>query len=152
MKRNNHRMMEFYTMSVTGIILAAFFLLVISGASAYRSIVTGQEKNNRDRALLSYILTTVKAGDAKGAVHVYTIDGLPILEVEDGDSGCGVRIYQYDGKLFGDYGKLDQGLNPEDALAVGETEIFQIEDLKNGVYLVTTDAGRVFFHVRSNAE
>ena len=152
MKQNNHRMMEFYTMSVTGIILAAFFLLVISGAGAYRSIVTGQEKNNRDGTLLSYILTTVKAGDAEGAVRVYTIDGLPVVEVEDGDSRCGVRIYQYDGKLIGDYGRLDQELNPEDALTVGETEIFQVEDLKNGAYSVTTDAGRVFFHVRSNAD
>lgn len=152
MKQNNHRMMGFYTMSVTSIILAVFFLLVISGASAYSSIVVGQEKNNRDRVLLSYILTTVKAGDAKGAVRVYKVEGRPILEVEDGGSGCGVRIYQYNGKIIGDYGKLDQALNPKDALTVGVTKIFRTEDLGNGAYIVTTDAGRVFFHVRSNAD
>lgn len=148
-KQKTSPIIGFYTMGVAGIIFAVFFLLAISGTGAYRSIVAGQEKNNRDRILLSYVLASVKAGDAKEAVHVYEVDGAPVVSVEEEDSGYGIRIYQYEGKLVGDYGKLDQALNPKDALAVGETETFQVENLGNGTYKVTTDAGNTFFHIKS---
>jgi len=150
MRRKNLPVMGFYTMAVAGIILAGFFLLVISGARAYRSTVAGQERNNRDRALLSYVSASVKAGDAENAVSVYYVDGAPVVAVEEEGSGYGIRIYQYQGKLMGDYGWLEGELDPEEALVVGETEIFQVEDLGNDTYAVTTDAGRVLFHVRSS--
>ncbi len=149
MKRNHHSAMVFYAMGVAGIIMAVFFLLVVAGAGTYRSTVAGQAKNNRDRALISYVLAAVKSGDAAGAVRVYDADGVPVVAVEEADSGYGVRIYQYGGKLLGDYGRLDWELNPEDALVVGETEKFRVEDLGNDTYRVTTDAGRALFHLRS---
>ncbi len=149
MRQNNHPLMGFYAMGVAGIILAGFFLLVISGARAYRSTVFGREQNNRDRTLLSYISASVRAGDAEDAVTVYDKNGLQVLAVEEEGSGYGMRIYQYEGKLVGDYGGLDWDLSPEDALVVGETEVFLIEDLGNGTCRVTTDAGSVLFHVRS---
>lgn len=144
--------MGIYMMGVAGVILAVFFLLVISGAGIYRKAVERREQNNYDRALLSYVLANVKAGDAQGAVQVYEADGAPVVAVEEGNSGYGVRIYQYEGKLMGDYGRLDWELNPSEALAIGETKKFQIEDLGHDTYRVTTDAGRALFHVRSGAE
>lgn len=143
--------MGFYTMGVAGVILAIFFLLVLSGARTYRGTVAGREKNNQDRALLSYLQANVKAGDAEGAVRVYEADGAPVVAVEEGDSGYGIRIYQHEGKLVGDYGRLDWELNPEGALVIGETERFQVEDLGNATYAVDTDAGRTLFHLRSGA-
>ena len=35
------------------------------------------------------------------------------------------------------------------AQVIGETEVFQVEELGNGTYVVITDAGRVVFGVRS---
>lgn len=149
MKQSNHAAMVFYAMGVAGIMMAVFFLLVIAGAGTYRSTVAGQAKNNRDRALVSYVLAAVKSGDAAGAVRVYDADGTPVVAVEEADSGYGVRIYQYGGKLLGDYGRLDWELNPGDALVIGETETFRVEDLGDATYRVTTDAGRALFHLRS---
>lgn len=139
-------------MGVAGVILTVFLLLVLSGARTYRGVVEGQEKNNRSRALLSYFLASVKSGDAQGAVRVFYAEGAPVVSVADGASGYGLRIYQHEGKLMGYYGKLDQEPDPQEALVVGETEKFQVEDLGNATYVVTTDAGRALFHVRSDAD
>lgn len=152
MKQDSRPMTGFYTMGVAGVILAVFLLLVLSGARTYRGVVEGQEENNRDRALLSYILASVKSGDAKGAVRISYVDGAPVVSVEDGNSGYGIRIYQREGKLMGNYGRLDQEPDPGEALVVGKTETFQVEDLGNATYVVTTDAGRALFHVRSDEE
>ncbi len=143
---------RFFTMGVAAVILAVFFLLIILGATAYCGTVAGQEKNNSDRALVSYVLTNVRAGDAKGAVRVYTVNGAPVVAVEEEGSGYGIRIYQYEGKLMGDYGRLDGALNPKTALAIGETKIFRVESLGDDIYRVTTDAGRALFHVRSGTK
>ncbi len=152
MRKNAPQIIGFYTIGAASILFAVFFLLVISGANAYRSIVAVQEKNNRDRILLSYVLANVNAGDAEDAVRVYEVDKAPVVSVEEENSGYGIRIYQYGGKLVGDYGKLDQALNPENALAIGETETFFVENLGNGTYRVTTDAGNAFFHIRSKTD
>lgn len=152
MKQGGRPVRDFYAMGAAGVMMAVFFLLVISGAVTYRGTVARQEKNNRGRALLSYVMTTVKSGDAEGAVRVYMVDGAPVLSVEEGDSGYGVRIYLHEGKLVGDYGYLDWALNPNGALEVGETEVFQVENLGNDIYRVTTDAGRAVFHVITGAD
>lgn len=152
MGQGNNPLRGFYAMGMAGVIMAVFFLLVIFGAGTYRGTVAGQEKNNRDRALISYVLTTVKSGDAEGAVRVYKVDGASVVAVEEGGSGYGIRIYQHEGKLMGDYGQLDGTLNPKGALAIGETEIFQVEAVGNDIYRVTTDAGRALFRVRSGMD
>lgn len=152
MKQTSHQTTGFYTVIAAGIIFAVFFLLILSGTSTYRRIVARQEKNNRDRILLSYVLANVKSGDVDGAVRIYTENDTPVVAVEEGDSGYGIRIYQHEGKLMGDYGKLDQALNPKDALAIGETETFRVEDLGNKTYRVTTDAGSAFFHIKSKMD
>ncbi len=152
MKKHTPKLIGFYAIGATAILLAVFFLLIISGAGTYRNIVEGQAKNNRDRILLSYVLSNIKAGDAEGAVRVYEADGIPVVAVEEEGSGYGIRIYQYEGKLMGDYGKLDQALNPKGAPAIGDAETFLVENLGNGTYKVTTDVGRAFFHVRSGTD
>lgn len=151
MRQGNHPASDFYAVGIAGIILAIFFFAVVFGAGIYRSTVSGQEKNNGDRALNSYVLTNIKSGDAQGAVSIYDVDGNPVIAVEDGDSGYGIRIYQNDGRLAGDYGQLDKALNPAKAMMIGETKVFRVEALENNLYKVTTDAGSSLFYLRSGA-
>lgn len=139
-------------MGAAGVILAVFFLLVMSGARTYRAAVAGQVKNSGDRALRSYVMSYIKSGDAEGAVRVYDVDGAPVVAVEEAGSGYGIRIYQREGKLLGDYGGMDSALNPKRALVIGDTEKFQVEELENDTYAVTTDVGRTLFHVRSGMD
>ncbi len=141
-----------YTMAVAGIFLAGFFLMVIFGAQTYGSIVAEQTENNQERALLSYISTCVRMNDTEGAVSIAKEAGEPVLVIGDGESGYALRIYRYGDCLVEDYGQVDGELSPDMAQVIGETSIFQVEELGNDIYAVTTDAGRVLFGLRSKAE
>lgn len=148
MKKSGSSPVGFYTMGVACLFLAVFFLTVIFGAQTYRSIVAGQTGNNEARAVLSYLTTCMRTYDVEGAVEVYEEDGVTVLSIADGDSGYGLRIYQYQGALLEEYGKLGKELYPEAAQVIGETEIFQVEEVAERTYAVTTDGGRVLFHAR----
>lgn len=148
MKKSGSSPVGFYTMGVACLFLAVFFLTVIFGAQTYRSIVAGQTGNNESRAILSYLTTCMKAYDTEGAVEVYEEGGVTVLSIADGDSGYGLRIYQYQGALLEEYGKLGEELYPEAAQVIGETETFRVEEVAERTYAVTTDGGRVLFHAR----
>ena len=148
MKRNNG-WSGICTMAVAGIFLAGFFLTIIFGAQTYRDIVAGQARNNEARTLLSYISTCVRMNDREGAVSVSEVDGEPVLVIADGSGDYALRIYRYGDSLVEDYGEREGALYPDMAQIIGETEIFQVEELGNDTYAIVTDAGRVVFGARS---
>lgn len=140
-----------YTMGICALFLAGFLLLVILGAQTYRSIVDGQEMNNRTREQLSWLSAVIRANDREGAIYLSesTASGdEPVLVVEDG-SGYASRIYRTDGYLVEDYAAVDAELDPGDALKIGRTGLFQV-DLKpeEGELYVTTDEGSIFLTLR----
>lgn len=148
-KRNISSSVGFFAIAVAGLFLAGFFLAVVFGAQTYRDIVMNQTENNQSRALLSYLTTCAKANDIEGAVEIVYEHDMPVLTITGDDTGYCLRIYQHDGCLVEDYGRADSGLNPSAAQIIGETESFQVEEVAENTYFVTTDAGRVLFHVRS---
>lgn len=148
MKKSGSSLVGFYTMGVAGLFLVVFFLTVIFGARTYLSIVAGQTENNETRAILSYLATCMRTNDTEGAVEVYEEDGITVLAIADGGSGYGLRIYQYQGVLLEEYGRMGDELYPEDAQVIGETAVFQVEEVAERTYAVTTDGGRVLFHAR----
>lgn len=149
MKKYSGSLVTFYTMGIAVLFLAGFFLLVVFGAKTYRSVAGGQEQNNQSRALLSYLPTRVKAVDGRVEIQEgIQGDGSPMLVVTDEASGYAVRIYLDHGSLLEDYGLVDAKPDPSMAQEIGKTEIFQVEELSEGIYAVTTDAGRALFHVR----
>ena len=148
MKKSGGSPVGFYTMGVACLFLAVFFLTVVFGARTYRSIVAGQTGNNETRALLSYLSTCMKANDTAGAVMLYEEAGIRVLSIADGESGYGLRIYQYNGCLVEDYGKLGTALSPESAQMIGETDLFQVEEVAERTYALTTDEGRVLVRAR----
>lgn len=151
MKRNVSSSVGFWAMAVAGLFLAGFFLTVVFGAQTYRDIVRNQTENNQSRALLSYLITCAKANDIEGAVEIAYEHGMPVLVITGDDTGYCLRIYHHDGCLVEDYGRAGAELNPSAAQVIGETESFQVEKVTENTYAVTTDAGRVLFHARSDA-
>ena len=149
MKQDNRSPVTFMTMGIAGFFLAGFFLLVVFGAQTYQGIVEGQSRNNHTRELLGYLATCARANDSEGAVQVLEHEDGPLLVIADGDTGYGFRIYRHEGILVEDYGPLESEVSPQTAMAIGETEVFQVEKQSEGVYAVTTDAGTVLFCARS---
>lgn len=138
----------FFTLGIAGLFLAGFFLLVVFGALTYRNAVETQDQNNSIRALLSYLPTCVKANDTAGAVTCYQEEGGPVLVVADQETGYAIRVYQREGLLLEDYGKLQAPLDPVGAAVIGKTRVFQVEQ-EGSRFTVVTDAGQTVFTARS---
>ena len=137
-----------YTMGIAALFLAGFLLLVTFGARTYRDAAENQANNNDARALLSYLSTCVKGGDAAGNVAVLEEGQGPVLEVRNG-AGYALYIYQNDGKLLEEYKAVGGTLNPQSAGVLGETEVFAVERVTGKILRITTDAGSVLLTLRS---
>ncbi len=145
-----------YMIGIAVLFLAGFLLLVIFGAQSYRGAVTGQSSNMRARALLAYFYTVVRDNDTKDAVTIDNSTYGPVLVIADGDSGYALRLYRFEtengSELMEDFAAIDDELMPESAQTIGQTDIFEVEKLEDGLLAVRTDAGRVLLHVRSEGD
>lgn len=148
MKRQSSSPLGLYTVGIAALFLAGFFLLVVFGAQSYRNTVAEQNGNMASRALLSYLSTTVKGYDTRGAVRIEQGEDGTVLHIADGDTGFALRIYRHDGMLLEDYAAADSPLSPESAQAIGATELFEAA-LSDGLLRLQTDAGEVLLHLRS---
>jgi len=149
LKRPSRSYLGLYTIGVAALFLAGFFLLVVFGAQTYRGTVATQTVNNKDRALLSYFATCISSNDSNGAVYVSDSEYGQVLEIPDGTTGYGLRIYCHEGKLMETYAALDGQLNPQEDIAICDTEVFQIGFVQDGTLRITTDAGSVLIRLRS---
>ena len=149
MEREKESPMGFYTIGIAALFLAGFFLLVVFGAQSYRNTVAEQNGNMQNRALLSYLATTAKAYDSRGAVTIEEGDEGPVLCIADGTTGYGLRIYRHEGQLMEDYAALTAPLDPAEAQVIGRTERFEIERLAPELLRAYTDAGEVLLYLRS---
>ena len=137
----------FFTLGIAGLFLAGFFLLVTFGAFTYQDAVAGQQSNNCTRSLLGYLSTCARSHDSAGAITCREENG-PVLVLGDPGGEYALRLYQRDGQLLEDYARIDAPLDPAQATAIGETEVFQVEE-EDGLFTVITDAGQVVFSLRS---
>ena len=149
LKHEHGSSIGYFTIGIATLFLAGFLLLVVFGAQSYRNVVSAQNSNMTSRTLLSYIATCVKASDTENAVSVTeTADG-QILKVADGNTGYGLFIYWHDGKLLEEFTSLESQLSPESAEVIGYTDVFSVREVSDGLISVTTDAGRILLHIRS---
>ena len=150
MKHDKSSPLGLYTIGIASLFLAGFFLLVVFGAQSYRNTVAGQNDNMQTRALLSYLATTVKGYDSRGAVSVREEPAVgKILQLEDGSSGYALRIYHQDGVLLEDYAADGEALRPEDAQTIGRTDLFEPALAPDGLLRIRTDAGQVLLQLRT---
>ena len=145
-KRQSDSPLGLYTIAIAALFLAGFFLLVVFGAQSYRDTVSGQSANMDGRALLSYLHTAVKAGDASGAVRIVDDNE---LRIADGDTGYSLRIYLREGELVEEYTSDAAARDASNAQVIGRTDVFEIARWGEDVLVLSTDAGEVLIHLRS---
>ena len=138
----------FAAIGTAALFLAGFLLLVVFGARSFRDAARTQSLNGADRAVLSYLATSVKGNDTAGAVRVLETEEGQVLSLSDGDSGYALRIYRRGNDLVEDFAREGAELDPERAEIIGQTETFEIS-CGDGLLEIVTDAGRVLLHVRS---
>ena len=148
-RRSSGSFLGLYTIGVAALFLAGFFLLVVFGAQSYRNIVSVQSENNQNRELLGYFATCIGANDVRAGVYISESEYGPVLEIPDGESGYGIRIYCTEGELKETYASLGAILRPEQDASIGKTETFLPEFVEEDLLRVSTDAGSILIHLRS---
>ena len=138
-----------YSIGIAALFLLGFFLLVVFGAQNYRNAVAAQHANNDSRVLLYYVSTCIKGSDQTGCVRIREEDGNTVLVISDEESGYASRLYLSHGHLVEDYAETGAALDPENAQIIGQTSVFTVEELTEGLLAVTTDAGRSLIRLRS---
>lgn len=148
MNRDKSSPLGLYTIGIAALFLLGFLLLVVFGAQVYSDAVTGQDDNNRTRALRSYLVTCTQSASAE---DVSVRDGAEgsVLTIRDQGTDYGLQIFLSGGTLMERYGRLDAQPDPEDAQPIAETAVFDIEQVEDGVYAVDTDAGRTLLRAGS---
>ena len=148
MKRSGNSLQGLYTIGVTALFLAGFFLLVVIGARIYRDTLTVREQNNSARAQLSTVRTMLREADSSGAVVLDTYNGARLLRIADGDTGYGLLIYAADGQLLQEYTDIAAQPDPQLAEVIAQTDTFDVS-LQQNILTVTMDAGTVSVCLRS---
>lgn len=168
----NRSLLGLYTIGIAALFLLGFLLLVVFGATGYRGTVDARETHSQERALLSYISTSVQQTEL-GHVHVESLgatggsaggdidnDGVnaedkhagsgtaagQMLVLEDADTGYVTRIYLADGKLIEEYRNANTSPDPTQGRVIGETDTFTIEEAADGLLKVTTGEGSVLVY------
>ena len=149
MKEKQTSPLGLYSIGIAALFLLGFFLLVVFGAQNYRNAVAAQHANNDTRVLLSYVSTCIKGSDAADCVQIREEGDSTVLIIADGDSGYASRLYLADGALVEDYSEVGSPLNPDEAEVIGQTSVFRVEEVQDGLLAVTTDAGRSLVYLRS---
>lgn len=132
----------YYTIGIAALFLLGIMLVVVFGGQAYRDTVTQQEENDQTRALRSYLaICTQSVSDDQ--IQLKEEGGGQVLVIREADTDYGLQIFHRDGSLMETYSRLDAQPDPAAAQRVAETKVFQVEKIRDQVYAVTTDAGRI---------
>ncbi len=145
MEREKSSLLGLYTIGIAALFLLGFLLLVVFGAQVYSDSVTGQDGNSQTRALRSYLVTCTQTAAAEDVTAEEGAEG-QVLTIRDSGTAYGLRIFLKDGCLVEYYGRLDADLDPQQAQPIAETSVFDVEEIGEDVFAVTTDAGRILLH------
>ena len=148
MKNNGKLIGDVIRTLTIAVLFAVILLLVVFSAASYQRAVEIQEGNNNTRALLSYVITAVKANEAD-KVTIEEREGIPMLVITNPSTGYEQQIYQADGTLYEAYGRSGMKPDPEEALKIGETSQFALSWLNDNLLQVRADAGNSYVHIQN---
>lgn len=149
MKKSGSRIIgDVIPMITMAILFVVILMLVVFSAVSYQRAVEIQDGNGNTRALLSYVITAVKANSAN-PVDTEERDGMPMLVIQETGTGYEQLIFHTGGKVYETYGETGMKPDPDDALMIGETELFEMNWLEEDLLEIRTDAGNSYVRVRS---
>lgn len=122
------------------VLFIVILLLVVFSAASYQHATDVQNANNNERALLSYVTSCVE-GNGLNEVEKKDFDGMPGVSISTAESDFERRIYMSDGRLLEEYAEKTGDVHPDDALVIGETKVFEVADVGDGLISIKTDAG-----------
>lgn len=152
MKKRSLDMTTVYTLGVFALLLAGFLLLVLLGAGTYGHVAESRERNNDQRAVLSYLSISVRNHDHENAVSVERGEegDVLLLTNQAGGETYVTRIYLSHGELVEEVGRAGAEMGQQQT--IGACARFEIEVLSRQCFRVRTDRGSVLLRLRSESE
>ena len=123
---------------VIAVFFAVILLLTVFGATGYQNAAGMSDSNASGRALLAYVATAVKDNQTAD-ITIRDMDGISCLVIDDSRTGYERRIYVSEGTLLEEYGPEGSDLHPENAMRIGETELFELSFIEDGLLEIRTD-------------
>ena len=130
------------------VLFLVILILVVFSAMTYQRSVEISDQNGNARAVLSYVVTAVRA-NASGTVTVEDRDGRAALIIADEATGYEQRIFFRDGQVLETYGFTGSEIYEEDAMVIGEAERFEIGFLTDELLEIRTDMGNSCVRIRN---
>ena len=147
MKKNGKVIGDILSALTVAVLFLVILIMVVFSAMSYQRSVEIQDDNNNTRAVLSYVITAVKADEA-GLVTVDDDGSLQILRIADGSTGYEQQIYHKDGKVLESYGKTGTIPDPEEAIVIGQADSFEFSWAADDLLEIQTDIGKSYVHIR----
>lgn len=122
----------------TTVLFAVILCLVVFSAKGYQHAAELQDSSSNTRAVLSYIVSSVRDSDATG-ISVEDRSGRACLVISC--DGYEQKFYLDDGRLLEEYTEPDAGVDPAMALEIGKTGTLEFDIDDNGILTVRTDSG-----------
>ena len=126
------------TITVT-VLFVVILSLVMFSARGYQHASEVQNMNSNTRAVGAYVVNCVKYSNTR-EVAVETISGYECLVIRSND-GYEHRLFLTGGKLLEEFVESGMAVNPDTALEIGTTDVFNIDLGTDGLLTVTTDEG-----------
>lgn len=128
------------------VLFLVILLLVVFSASSYKQATDIQNGNNNRRALLSYVTSCVRENSGSD-IEIKDFGGVKGLAISADNDDFERRIYMKDGKLMEEYTEAANEIDPEEALVIAETDVFEVNEVKGGILEIKTDAGSSYVRI-----
>ena len=151
MRKNSSSPLGLYTIGIAALFLVGFLLLVVFGAGEYRDTVDTREANLEDRAVLSYLSTSVQQTE-RGLVSVAEGPDGPMLVLAESDSEYVTRIYLHDGELTEEYRRASYAPDPSQGRSIAKTKTFELEEASKDLWRATTDQGEILLFLPGTSD
>lgn len=131
---------------VMAILFAVILLLVVFSASAYQHAVDVRDDNDNTRAVLSYVITAVKADNA-AQISVEDAGGVPVLVIAGRETGYAQRIFERNGEIIEVYGKPGASLTAGEPVTIGYSDRFEMKMAGEELLEIRTDLGTSYIRI-----
>lgn len=140
-RRRNHSIDVVFALALFCAFAASVLMVLMMGASSYRSVTDKMNADYQDRTGAGYIAEKLRHFDARGGIAAGQFDGNDALLLKQEIDGTEyiTYIYYYDGYIRELLTENDSGMTAEAGEKVIEAAGFTAEQLDGGMIKITCD-------------
>jgi len=157
MNKNSHHSLNFAVSMTLFTVFALFLTLVLlTGASSFRSVSEGTEERYTERTPLLYVSQRIRSADRAGMIKITEIDNIPALLMLSEPYGDGIvsgeiqiYIYYHDGFLKEFYAFDGEAPRLEIGQAIFPADSAEFELITSSLIKITINGKSIFVNLSS---